>query len=225
MASRSSRLRVGRAPLSRERVLNAAVHLADRTGIGSLSMRRLGQEVGVEAMSLYNYVEGKDDLLDGMVDVVFREIGQPPVGAEWKTAMRERAVAAREVLSRHPWAIGLMESRRRPGTETLRHHDAVLGSLRDAGFSIEAAAHGYSLLDSYIYGFTLNEQSLPIDAPQEVADMGARILQETTAQAYPHLAEFIAEHAMKPGYSYGNEFEFGLDLILDGLEGLLQRPG
>ena len=132
--------------------------------------------------------------------------------------MRQRAVAARTALSRHPWAIGLMESRSRPGPATLRHHDAVLGSLREAGFSIEAAAHAYSILDSYIYGFTLNEQSLSLDTSEKVAEMGTDILHGVPITAYPHLAEFISEHAMKPGYSYGEEFEFGLDLVLDGLE-------
>jgi len=154
----------------------------------SLSMRKLGQELGVEAMSRYNHVAGKDDLLDGMVDVVFGEIGPPPAGPDWKAAMRERAVAAREVLSRHTWAIGLMESRRRPGPETLRHHDAVLGSLREAGFSIEAAAHAYSVLDSYIYGFTLNEQSLPTGSTHEVAEMGGNILRELPARGQAGVA-------------------------------------
>jgi AcrR family transcriptional regulator len=207
-----------RTPLTRERVLRTAIDLADTGGVEALSMRKLGQALGVEAMSLYNHVANKDDLLDGMVDIVFGEIGLPPGGADWKTAMRQRAISAREVLSRHPWAIGLMESRSTPGPATLRHHDAVLGSLRKAGFSIQAAAHAYSVLDSYIYGFTLNEQSLPFDTSEEVAETGRRYLREFLANQYPYLAEFIIEHAMKPGYSYGNEFAFGLDLILDGLE-------
>ena len=132
--------------------------------------------------------------------------------------MRQRAISARLALARHPWAIGLMESRTSPGPATLRHHDAVIGSLRQGGFSIEMAAHAYSILDSYIYGFTLNEQSLPLDTWDEVAGVGGDILRALPANAYPNLAEFISEHAMKPGYSYGDEFEFGLDLILDGLE-------
>src|SRR5215475_262961 len=143
---------VRRVPLSHDQVLRAAVTLADESGIGALSMRKLGQTLGVEAMSLYNHVAGKGDLLDGMIDIVFSEIGLPPAHGGWKPAMRQRAVAAREALGRHPWAIGLMESRRTPGPATLRHHDAVLGCLRTAGFSIELTAHAYSLLDSYIYG-------------------------------------------------------------------------
>jgi AcrR family transcriptional regulator len=204
--------------LSRERVLRTAVDLADTHGIAALSMRKLGQELGVDAMLLYRHVANKDDLLDGMVDLVFGEIGLPPSGADWKVAMRQRAMAARESLSSHPWAIGLMESRSRPGPATLRHHDAVLGSLRQAGFSIEAAAHAYSILDSYIYGFTLNEQSLPLNTSEEVAEVGGRILGGLPTNAYPYLAELISEHAMKPDYSYGKEFAFGLDMILDGLE-------
>jgi AcrR family transcriptional regulator len=218
MATSANRPLESRAPLSRQRILRAAVDFADRHGIAALSMRKLGQELGVDAMLLYRHVANKDDLLDGMVDLVFGEIGLPPSGAAWRTSMRQRAVAARAALSRHPWAIGLMESRRRLGPATLRHHDAVLGSLRGAGFSITAAAHTYSILDSYIYGFTLNEQSLPLDPSEEVAEVGSSILRELPANAYPNLAEFISEHAMKPGYSYGDEFEFGLDLILDGLE-------
>jgi AcrR family transcriptional regulator len=204
--------------LSRDRVLFAAIQLADAGGVAEVSMRKLGQELGVEAMSLYNHVPNKDHLLDGMVDVVFSEIGLPRPEADWKSAMRERAVALRTALSSHPWAIGLMESRRRPGAATLRHHDAVIGCLRRAGFSLRMAAHAYSVLDSYIYGFTLNEQSLPFESSEDVAELGGSMLQDFPADAYPHLAEFMLEHAMKPGYSYADEFAFGLDLILDGLE-------
>src|SRR5215813_1078569 len=134
-----------RRTLNPERVLLAAVSLAD----AELSMRKLGESLGVEAMSLYNHVANKDDLLDGMVDLVFSEIPLPAANLDWRSAMRERAIAVRAALSRHRWAIGLMESRRRPGAATLRHHDAVLGCLRIAGFSVELAAHAYSVLDSY----------------------------------------------------------------------------
>ena len=150
-----------RAPLSRDRVLRAAVTRADQEGISSLSMRKLGEALGVEAMSLYNHVASKSDLLDGMIDIVFGEIDLPSGDGDWKVAMRRRAISARQVLHRHPWAIGLMESRTSPGPATLRHHDAVLGCLRRAGFSIQLTAHAYSLLDCYIYGFALLEASLP----------------------------------------------------------------
>lgn len=207
-----------RQPLNRDRVLLAALQLADKYGLEQLSMRNLGQQLGVEAMSLYNHIANKDDLLDGMIDCVFSEIGLPRSGPDWKTAMRERALAARAALSRHPWAIGLMESRRQPCPATLHHHDAVIGCLRQAGFSIELAAHAYSLLDSYIYGFALNEQSLPFETPQDVAAVGEDMLAQFPVDAYPNLAEFIVKHAMQPGYDYGREIDFGLGLILDGLE-------
>jgi len=213
---------VRRAPLSRDQVLRAAVALADEGGIGALSMRKLGETVGVEAMSLYNHVASKGDLLDGMVDVVFSEIGLPAGDVGWKAAMRQRAISARETLARHRWAIGLMESRRSPGPATLRHHDAVLGCLRQAGFSIELTAHAYSLLDSYIYGFALQEASLPFDSAEEAPEVAQEISGRLPADAYPHLTELAIEHVLQPGYRYGDEFEIGLDLILDSLDRLLR---
>jgi AcrR family transcriptional regulator len=207
-----------RAPLTRERVLRAAVDLADRDGIGSLSMRKLAQELGVEAMSLYHHVANKDAILDGLIDLVFGEIDLPVGEADWKAAMRSRAISAREVLRRHPWATGLMDSRSAPGPATLRHHDAVLGILRTAGFPLELAAHAYSLLDSYIYGFALQETSLPFSTPEETAEVAQAMMAEFPADAYPHLTEIAVEHVLQPGYSYASEYLFGLDLILDGLE-------
>lgn len=207
-----------RTPLNRDRVLRAAVAFADERGIASLSMRKLGEALGVEAMSLYNHVASRGDLLDGMIDLVFSEIGLPPGGTGWKTAMRQRAVSARQALSRHRWAIGLMESRSSPGPATLRHHDAVIGSLRQAGFPVALAAHAFSVLDSYIYGFALQEASLPFDTGEQTADLAQMIMARFTPGEYPHLAELTLEHVLQPGYDYGNEFEFGLDLILDGLE-------
>src|SRR6202171_1245164 len=146
MATRAKQAPKRRAALTRERILQAAIGLADRDGIESLSMRKLGHELGVEAMSLYNHVRNKVDMLDGMVDVVFSQIELPADGVDWRTAMRKRAISARQALLRHPWAIGLMESRATPGPATVRHHDSVLGSLRTAGFSIDMAAHAYSIL-------------------------------------------------------------------------------
>jgi AcrR family transcriptional regulator len=213
-----------RAPLSRDQVLRAAVALADEGGIETLSMRKLGQVLGVEAMSLYNHVASKSDLLDGMIDLVFSEIGLPPGDAGWKPAMRQRAMAVREVLGRHRWAIGLMESRRSPGPATLRHHDAVLGCLRGAGFSVELTAHAYALLDSYIYGFALQEASLPFGTAEETAQVTQEIAGQFPADQYPHLTELAIAHVLKPGYRYGHEFEIGLDLILDALERAAGRP-
>lgn len=210
-----------RTPLSKERVLQVAINLADKDGIASLSMRKLAQKLGVEAMSLYNHVANKDDLLDGMVDLVFGEIGLPPRGADWKPAMRQRAISAREVLSRHPWAIGLMESRSRPGPATLRHHEAVIACLRETGFSIAMAAHAYSVLDSYIYGFALQQASLPFKTSEQAVEAVESILRQfPPAHEYPHLTEMAVQHVLQPGYDYADEFEFGLDLILDGLERL-----
>ena len=218
MAPPTDRGAARRVPLNRERVLQAASALADAGGIESLTMRKLGEGLGVEAMSLYNHVANKDDLLDGMVDGVFAEIVLPSGETDWRTAMRLRAISARTVLSRHPWATGLMQSRTTPGPATLQHHDVVIGTLREAGFSIEMAAHAFSALDSYIYGFALQERSLPFDDAEETAQVAQMILAQFPAGEYPHLTEMTVEHVLQPGYDYGNEFEFGLDLILDGLE-------
>jgi AcrR family transcriptional regulator len=218
MARRTASDRAPRTPLSRDRVLRAAVSLADTSGVDALSMRKLGEAVGVEAMSLYNHVANKSDLLDGMIDVVFGEIELPSGEDDWKTAMRQRAISVRRVMSRHRWAIGLMQSRTSPGPATLRHHDAVIGCLRTAGFPIALAAHAFSALDSYIYGFALQERSLPFDTPDETAELAQAILTRFPVDEYPHLAELTTEHVLRPDYDYANEFEFGLGLILDGLE-------
>ena len=208
-----------RIPLSRERVLRAAVAFADESGIAALSMRKLGDALGVEAMSLYHHVANKDALLDGMVDLVFGEIDLPPGAADWKIAMRLRAQSARQALRCHPWAIALMSTRTSPGPATLRHHNAVIGSFRGAGFSVEMTAHAFSALDSYIYGFALQEATLPLgDTEEETVEVAQMMLVQVPADEYPHLTEFTTQHILRPGYDYGREFEFGLDLILDGLE-------
>ncbi|MFN8512290.1 MAG: TetR/AcrR family transcriptional regulator [Thermomicrobiales bacterium] len=213
-----------RLPLTRERILSAASDLADAGGIATLTMRKLGQALGVEAMSLYNHVANKDDLLNGMVDLVFDEVGLPPGDIDWKEAMRQRASTVRAVLARHPWALGLMESRLTPGPATLRHHNAVIGCLRAAGFSIALTAHAYSALDSYIYGFALQQTQLPFKSPEEAAAMAETFLQHFPADAYPHLAELTVQHVLQPGYDYADEFAFGLDLLLDGLEQRKETP-
>jgi AcrR family transcriptional regulator len=202
--------------LSRDRVLRAAIELADQGGIESLTMRRLGQELRVEAMSLYNHVANKDDIVDGLVDLVFSEIDLPTTGADWKIAMRQRAISLRDALLRHRWAIGLMESRRKPGPANLRHHDAVIGSLRSAGLDMPTIAHAYSLVDSYIYGFALFTMNLPFDPSEEVAELAQGMLESFPINTHPNLVAYI--EAMKPGYVYGDEFAYGLNVILDGLE-------
>jgi AcrR family transcriptional regulator len=207
-----------REPLTRDQVLRAAVTYADAHGIAALSMRKLGEAVGVEAMSLYNHVTHKGALLDGMIDAVFSEIDMPSDATDWRAAMHRRAVSARAVLGRHRWAIGLMESRTTPGPATLRHHDAVLGALRRGGFSVAMAAHAFSVLDSYIYGFALQEAALPFEAGAQTADLAQDILASAPPGEYPQLTELVVEHVMQPGYDYGDEFAFGLELILDGLE-------
>lgn len=217
MAVRTEQRQKRRTPLTRERVMRAAVRLADKGGVDAVSMRKIGQALRVEAMSLYRHVTDKDDILDGMVDLVFSEIELPGDGSRWKEAMRRRAGSARQVLRRHPWAIGLMDSRSNAGPSTIRHHDAVIGSLRRGGFSIEMAAHAFSLLDSYIYGFTLQELSLPFKTPEELTEMAAALLPEPT-EDLPYFSEMVTAYALNPGYSYADEFEFGLDLILDAIE-------
>jgi AcrR family transcriptional regulator len=211
-----------RAPLTRTRVLRAAIALADEAGIESLTMRRLGEELGVGPMALYRHVANKDDLVDAMVDIVFVEIGPPSGDGDWKTAMRDRAIAVRDALIRHRWAIGLMESRARPGPANLAHHDAVIGCLRAADFDIAMAAHAYSVLDSYIYGFAATQLALPFTAA-DAGEVAEGMLQPFAAGAYPHLTEMLTDHVMQPGYDYADEFELGLDLILDGLERTLER--
>jgi len=207
-----------RIPLSRDRILRAAIALADAGGTGALTMRNLGQELGVGPMSLYRHVATKDDMVDGIVDLVFGEIDLPSSKSDWKTAMRERAISVRNALTRHRWAVGLLESRSNPGPANLRHHDAVIGNLRVAGFDMSMAAHAYSLLDSYIYGFALTKLNLPFENTADISDMAQSMLQPSPLNAYPNLADFITKHATKPDDDYGDEFEYGLDLILDGLE-------
>ena len=210
-----------RAPLNRERVFQAAVVLADERGFESLTMRALGEELGVEAMSLYYHVANKGELLDGMVDAVFSEIELPTTDVDWKTAMRRRAISTREALARHRWAVGLLQSSTSPGPANFGLVNAVLGCLREAGFSVENAVHAYSAQDAYIYGFALQEKSLPgVDTPEELAEAAENLRRRFSADEYPHIAETITEHVTKSGYDFADEFEFGLDLILDGLERL-----
>jgi len=203
-------------------VLRAAVALAARDGIESLTMRKLADELGAGAMSLYYYVPNKEQLIAGMVDIVFSEIEPPPTDVDWKTAMRKRAVSTREALARHPWAIGLMEGRTSHGPANLSLHNAVLGCLRAAGFSLEATVHAYSVLDAYIYGFALQQRDMSSENADDFAAEAQRQMHEYQAVLanYPHLVEVVGGHVAKAGYDYATEFVFGLDLILDGLDRL-----
>lgn len=208
---------VRRVRLSRDRVLRAAIALADEAEIDSFSMRRLAQELGVVPMALYKHVANKEELLDGMVDIVFGEIESPSIDLDWRSAMRRRAISAREALKRHSWAIGLMESRN-PGPANLRNHNAVMGCLREAGFSFEAAIHAYSVQDAYIYGFALQEKTLGFETPEDAGEAVHRQAEAIGAlDDYPYLAEIVAR-LPESGYDNAVEFAWGLDLILDGLD-------
>ena len=218
-----------RARLSKELVFRTAVELADREGLENCAMRRLAKELGVGVMSLYHYVSCKDDLITGMVDIVFGEIDLPPADGDWKAAMRQRAISTRNTLNRHRWAVGLMESRAMPGPASFRVHNAVLGYLREGGFSIEMTIQAYSVLDAYIYGFALQEKTVPFESAEGAAAHAEAQVREFEAQAeeqdlaalaeqFPYLAEVVAGRLAKVGFDFGKAFEYGLDIILDALE-------
>jgi AcrR family transcriptional regulator len=215
----SQQAEIPRKRLNRARVLQAAIALADQTGLEAFSMRGLAQELGVVPMALYKHVANKDELLDGIVDIVFSEIDAPSADEDWRSALRRRAISAREALKRHPWAIGLLESRH-PGPANLRLHDAVMGCLRKAGFSFQTAIHAYSVQDAYIYGFALQEQDLAFETPQSAGKAAQRRAETIGAlDDYPYLAEVVAR-LPQTGYDPDIEFAWGLDLILNGLDQL-----
>jgi AcrR family transcriptional regulator len=210
-----------RTPLNRERVLRAAVTLADEKGIDALTMRELGLRLGVEAMSLYNHVANKDNMLDGMVDLVITEVSLPSGTPDWQEAMRQRAISARMVFLSHPWLSALMDSRESSGPARLHYLDWVVGTLRRAGFSLEMTLRAFSLIDSYIYGFGRQQFNMAAAgdlSPEEIAE---GFLQTIPADEYPYLREVVVDYAMVTGYDDGADFEFGLDLILAGLQRLL----
>ena len=209
-----------RVPLTRERLLSGAIAVADAGGLGALTIRSLAEKLGVKPMTLYHHVANKEEILDGMIDAVFGEIALPPPDAGWRSAIRERALSARQVLRRHPWAIALMDSRRSPGPATLRHHEAVIATLRRGGFPIEAVGHAYSLLDSYTYGFAVQEAALPMDA-DDAPLMVEVFLEQLDPDTYPNLADLAMEFASGRAGEDVDEFEVGLDLVLDSLERLL----
>jgi AcrR family transcriptional regulator len=205
-----------RQRMTRERVLTGALELADRIGVADLTIRRLAEALDTKPMTIYHHVPSKDEILDGIVDLVFGEIDLPDPDLDWKPAVRGRCVSAREVLARHPWAVPLMESRRSPGPATLRHHDAVVACLR-RGLSLTMTAHAYAALDAFVYGFAIQEAALPTpgDDMNEIVD---ELVTDELAADFPALHEFAVERAMQPGYDFGDEFEYGLDLILDALD-------
>ena len=213
----------GRARLTRERVIQAALFVADSGGLGSLTIRSLAKELGAKPMSVYYHVANKDEILDALVDIVFSEIQLPVPGGHWRTEMHKRATSAREVLRRHRWAIGLLESRTDPGPANLRHHDTVIATLQTAGFSAELTAHAYALIDSYVYGSALQEAALAFQGPERDGDVVEAIMERMTEGEYPHLVHMARSYYLQPGYDFGDEFGFGLDLILDGIESMLVR--
>ena len=208
-------------PLSRERVLRAAIRMADEGGIESLSMRKLAQDLGVQAMSLYNHVANKDDILDGIVDIVTSEIEVPNLGVDWKIAMRRRATSAHEVLVRHPWATMAIVSRANVGPGMLRYVDATLGCLYEAGFSLEMADRVWNAIDSHIYGFTLQELNFPFEAAEysEVAKTGLSLI---PADKYPYLNR-LTHYVIEGRYDGIHDFDFGLELLLNGLDKFRHR--
>jgi AcrR family transcriptional regulator len=198
-------------------VLQGALAVADAGGLESLTIRSLAHELGAKPMSVYYHVANKSEIIDGIVDLVFSEIELPAPDGDWRAGMHRRAASARSVLHRHPWAIPLLQTRTKPGPATLRHHDAVIGSLRSAGFSVTMTAHAFALIDSYVFGFALSESALPINGPETVTEVATSMMPSGAPDLYPHLIEFTTEHILKPGYDYGAEFDFGLTMILDGL--------
>jgi AcrR family transcriptional regulator len=223
MAAKTTQKAKHPAPLSKQRVLEAAVLLADEIGIASLSMRKLGQALGVEAMSLYKHVANKDDILDGIVDIVAGEIEVPAVGGDWKAAMRRRAISAHQVLMRHPWATMLIVSRANVGPAMLRYVDATIGCLREAGFSYAMADHAWNAIDSYVYGFTLQKLNFPFQ-PEEYAKMAKAFLPRIPPEAYPYL-NGMSQEVIAGRHDGLHDLAFGLDLVLDGLEAILAGRG
>lgn len=206
-----------RGQLNAERILEAAMDLADRVGLDGVTIRRLAEDLGTKPMTIYYYLPSKDAIVDGMVEEVFAQITLPPEDLPWTDALRVRCRSAREVLHRHPWAAPLMESRTPPGPNSLRHHDAVLACLRRGGLSWAMTAHAYAILDSFIFGFAFEEAILPATSGDAMTELAAEVTAGFDAADYPTMAAFTMEHVLQPGYSFGVSFDFGLDLIIDGL--------
>lgn len=207
-----------RRSLTAERVITGAVALADEIGIDAFTIRKLADAIDAKPMTIYHHVPNKEAIIDGMVDQVFSEIDLPPTELDWRPAIVVRCRSMRDVLARHPWASPLMDSRTTPGMAMLQHHDAVLGCFRTAGFSLEATGHAYAIIDAFLYGFALQEATLPATGGPEIAEVAAQMADQMATGLFPHLAEFTVGHVLQPGYEFGDEFDFGLNLILDGLE-------
>ncbi|WP_062378535.1 TetR/AcrR family transcriptional regulator [Demequina pelophila] len=214
----------GRRPrLTPERIAQAAVALADRDGIEALTIRALADELGTKPMTLYHHVDGKERLLDLMVDRIFAEMEAPREDLDWREAIIARCRSVRAVLVSHPWSVPLLESRTAPGPELLRHHEAMLAALDRGGLPLPLMAHGYAILDSFVFGFALEEATLPAQGGEGMAEVAQDIAAAFDADAYPQLVRLTVDHVMKPGYSFGSSFDVGLGMILDGLVAAAQR--
>jgi AcrR family transcriptional regulator len=218
MASKTPKKATRRAPLSREKVLRAALRMADEGGLDSLSMRNLARALKVEAMSLYNHVANKEQILDGLVELVAGEIDVPAIGGDWRAAMRQRARSAHAVLMRHPWATMLFVSRVNVGPTMLRYVDATIGCLRAAGFSYPMADHAWNALDAYLYGFTLQKLNFPLD-PAQYAPAAAQFLPLIPVEQFPYL-NGMSQEVIAGRHDGVHQLELGLELLLDGLEGM-----
>ena len=213
-----------RAPLNLDRALQVALVVADDDGLEAVTMRRLASELGVEAASLYHHVTGKNQILDGLVEVVAAEIKRPMPSTDWRAAISERAHHTRAGLRRHPWAVSLMASRTSPGPATLGLLETGIRCFREGGFSVPEAAHAISVVDSYVHGFVLQEVNLPFRDESELAAMTGAIMETFPASEFPYLFEMTVEHVLKRGYDYGKEFDSGLKVVLDGVAALLVQP-
>ncbi len=225
VASEAAAREEPRIPLSRERVLAAAIRLADASGFESLTMRRLAQELGVEAMTLYYYVSNKDDLLDGMVQIMESEIELPSSGRSWKAELRRTALSVHEIIGRHPWAATLMLSSPTVGQPRMAYMNSMLGCLRGAGFTAQQTDHAYHALESHIMGYSLWVAGMNLGSRDELVAKASDFLDELPADTYPYLVEHVHQHLQPPDPDDEGSFAFGLDLILDGLERHLKRRG
>ena len=218
LVKRAVKSESGRARLSRDQILHAAMAHADQHGLQGMTMRNVAEALSASPMALYRYVANKEDLVDGLIDLVFGELSVPSLDGDWKAAMRERAHSVRQALLRHRWAVGILESSRNPGPASRLHHERLIGSLRAAGFDWPMVAHALAVLDSFVYGFAQTEMNLPVDSMDEVGEVAEGMIASYRAEEYPNLIAFAEEHLMKPAYDYGEEFDYGLELILDGLD-------
>lgn len=217
--------RTPRHPLERERIIEEAVRIADEHGLDAVTMRKLARSLGVQAMSLYHHVPSKEALLAAMLDAIYERMALPRAEEGWRDAMRARAASMRQAFRDHPWSLGLVDTGTNPGPAALNHTDSLLGTLRSAGFSVPMAAHAMAVFDAFVYGFAVQERNLPFTAGPDVADVATDVLASIPEGVYPHLQEFALEHVMTPGYDFGDEFAFGLELVLDGIERVAGRDG